>query len=106
MVADGRLDPDRFGGVADGGRGGVRIDVGDVLLGQPGGLDGPCHRSCVALTAGVRGDEVETVGGDTGTEHARVDMCPTGFGVFLTFEDQHRRGLAEDESVAILVERS
>ena len=48
---------------------------------------------------------MEGVRGDAGTEEPCQWRGPAGLGVFFGFDDHHRAGFAEDESVAVFVER-
>src|SRR5690606_22159016 len=85
--------------VADRRRGRVRVDVGDVVGGASGGVEGELHGAGGALGR-VRGDVVG-VGGHAAAYQLGVDLGAAGLGVLLGLEDQHGRALAHDEAVAV-----
>lgn len=95
-----------FGDVAGRGGGGVGIDVGDVGGCQPGSLNGVGHRASGSAAGGVGSDKMVTVGGGTAAEQTRMDRRTACEGMRLGFEDHQRSGLAEDETVPVLVERT
>ncbi len=104
VVTDGLIDRVRLGGVADRGRGRMGVDVGDVLGRQTRGLYRPRHRPGGTVAIGGGSYQMITVGSDSSAEQARVDRRAAGLGVLLGLDDHQRTGLAEDETVAILVE--
>ena len=94
------VDHQPLGDVALRGRGGVRVDVHDVLRVQLGLLQRPQDGPRAAAAGRVGLGDVVSVGGDAGAEHLGVDPGATGLGVLLGLEDQHARTLAEHEAVA------
>ena len=83
-----------------GRRGGVGVDVHDVLRLDLRLGEGAQDRARSAATGRVRLGDVVGIGGDAGTEHLGIDLRAAGLGVFLGLEDQDAGTLAQHEAVA------
>ncbi len=81
------------------------VDVIDIPGGDTGGLDGAAHRACTAQALGIRGDQVIAIGGQARAEQPCQWLGSPRERVLLGFQQKQRRGLAEDESVPVAVER-
>ena len=82
------------------------VDVVDVGRGEVGELYCPRHRVPGALAVGIRRHHVEAVRGDAGPHQPGQDVGAARFGVLLGLDDHQRPAFAEDETVAVLVERA
>ena len=81
------------------------VDVVDVV-GVPAGVaEGGPHRLGRADALLVRGGDVVGVGRVAAAEHLGVDRRAARLRVLVLFEDQDAGPFAEDEAVAVLVER-
>ena len=72
---------------------------------QPGVLEGPLDAGDGAAAFGVAVGDAEGVGGRAVAGHFGVDAGAAALGVLQLFEDQHARAFAEDEAVAVQIER-
>ena len=68
--------------------------------------EGHLHAGDRAAAFGVRVGDAEGVGGGAVAEDFAVDRGAAFLGVFVVFEDDHRGAFAEDEAVAVEVERA
>ena len=105
MRAEDLLDGPRLGHVAELGAGAVGVDVVDVVGIEPGVLEGQLHGHGRAGAFGMRGGDVVGVGRAAGAEQLGVDRRAALAGVLELFEDEDAGPFAEDEAVAVLVER-
>ncbi|MEI2732437.1 MAG: hypothetical protein V9G08_10660 [Dermatophilaceae bacterium] len=95
-----------LGGVADAGRGPVRLDGRDGGRVDPGPFPATGHGELLADRVG-RGDALAlAVGGPADPEDRRVDRVAVALGVVEALEDEQGRALAHDESVGARVERA
>ena len=71
-----------------------------------GVAEGHLHAGDGAAAFGVRVGDAEGVGGRAVAEDFAVDRGAALLGVFVVFEHDHRGAFAEDEAVAVEVERA
>ena len=95
-----------LGAVARGGRGAVHVHVVDLVGGDSGLGDGVAHRLFGALAFGVGGREVVCVRRASAADDFAVDLGAAGLCVFVLLKDERTGSFADDESVAVLVERT
>ena len=71
-----------------------------------GVAEGHLHAGDRAAAFGVRVGDAEGVGGGAVAEDFAVDRCAAFFGALVIFEHDHRGAFAEDEAVAVEIERA
>ena len=85
-------------------RGGVGVDVVDLVGRDAGDLEGGVHGAEAAFAFGGHAGHVEGVGGHAVADDFGEDLCAAGFGELELFEDEDAGAFADDEAVAVLVE--
>lgn len=98
------FDGAKFGGVADGGGGGVGVDVVDLFGFHVCGVHGEFHGAGEAFAVGFGGEDVEAVGGLRPASDFGVDFCVAFLGEFEFFDDEDTAAAGADEAVAFFVE--
>lgn len=106
VVGEDSFEGVEFGEVAGVGRGGVGVEVIDGAGIEIRVLKGVRHRTGKAVAAGIRGDDVVTVGGLAPTFDFGVNGRTTGGGVFGVFKDERGSTAGDDEAVAIHIKGS
>ena len=101
VVAKGALDGAELAQIADGGGGGVRVDVADVGGVQLGVAQGHFHALGGAEAFRMRGGEVVGICGDAVAGEFGVNVRAALFGVLQLFDDDDAGAFAHDEAVAI-----
>ena len=91
--------------VVDLGAGAVGVDVADVLPGQAGVLERALDAGDGAAAFGMAVGHAEGVGGRAVAGHFGVDAGAAALGVLQLFEHQHAGPFAQDEAVAVQIER-
>ena len=76
-----------------------------ALAGEPGVLEGPLDAGDGPAAFGMAVGDAEGVGGRAVAGHFRVNVGPAPAGMFEFFENQHAGAFAQDEAVAVQVER-
>lgn len=104
VLQTGLVNGPALGDVTDAGRGGVRVDVVDVLGVEAGGFQSPVHGLGGPDAVRMRCHYVEAVRGDARAEKPSVDPCPACLGMLLGLDDHERAAFAEHEAGAVLVE--
>ena len=84
--------------VTDGCRGGVRVDVVDLLVDGRQGLPHAAGRTFAGWL-----HHVVAIGGGTIADQFAVDLCAARLGVFKLFQHQRAAAAGNDEAVAVLV---
>ncbi len=93
-------------GVVERGAGAVGVDVIDVAEAGPGLGEGQSGGLFETAGVRVRCDRVEGVGGRPGADQQSPGGGPTRGRVRQAFQDEEARPLADDEAVAVRVERT
>ena len=106
VITKRALDRLRFGEVVEWGARAVRHDVADVVDDGATIEDRLRHGASSPAASWLRGADVEGVGGCAGTEQLGANGCATCLGMGERLDHEDRATLAEDEAVAVLVERS
>ena len=104
MGTERPLDPLRLVDVADGRRGGVRVDVVDLLGPHAGAFHRRLHARRRPDAVGQRRSDVKRLAAGRVAEDLRVDARPARAGVLQVFHHEHRRPLREHEPVAAPIE--
>ena len=104
VVAKGQLDGLHFGYVAKPRRGGVGIQIVDLLGIHAAMLHRHLHGASRTGAVGRGSAEVVSVGARTITDQLGNDRCTATFGVFKLLDHHHTGALTHHESIAILVE--
>ena len=109
LVAEGVFAEEVFNGlglerVTERRRGGVRVEVVDLLGRDAGDLEGVLHGAVAAFAFGSHAGHVEGIGRQAVADDFGEDLCAAGFGELQIFEDEDSGAFADDEAVTILVE--
>ena len=105
VLAEHALDGGGLDRVVERGGGAVGVDVVHLVRRQAGGTDRHAHGRLRAQPFGVGGGEVKRVAGGAVAGQLGVGPGPAGGGVLGRFQHQDAGPFAENEAVAILVER-
>ncbi len=103
-LAEDVLDGLGLQGVAEGCRGGVSVDVVDLVGRDACDLERVLHGAEAAFAFGSHAGHVEGVGRHAVADDFGEDLCTASLGELKLFEDEDACAFADDEAVAILVE--
>ncbi len=103
MLAKYLFHATQFGNIAQRSGGAVRVDVTDLLGGDPGILDGVLHGASTTIAIGGRRCHVIGIATHAKANQLAIDLGTTGLGMFVLFQHQYTGTVTQHETIAILV---
>src|SRR5216110_102241 len=106
VLAEDLLNRAGLANIADVGRGGMRIDVVNLVGRNPGMFESQLHGACRTFTVWWRRGHVISIRRESISREFAVNLRAARFRVFEFFHHYNAGAFADDKPVAVAVERS